>query len=136
MKLRIRGDSVRIRLSQTEVRSLIEHGRIEESARLGPEPSDVLVYGVVIGTTESAIACSWLSGRLLVVIPPALAQDWAAGETVGLAASQPVVDGAVLRILIEKDLACTTPRPEEDDRDAFPNPGGCAVTRAAAPQRA
>ena len=40
----------------------------------------------------------------------------------GIAAEQPVADGVVLRVLVEKDFACLTVREGEDDEDAFPNP--------------
>jgi hypothetical protein len=33
-----------------------------------------------------------------------------------------VGDGKTLRILVEKDFACLTKPPHEDDADAFPNP--------------
>jgi hypothetical protein len=46
-----------------------------------------------------------------------VARAWANGDEVGF-------EGLVgpLRVLVEKDYACLTERPHEDDADAFPNP--------------
>ena len=128
MKLRIRGDSIRLRLTQTEVRQLVERGRVEERTRLGLLPGESLAYGVEAGSAATGIVCSWANGRLLVTVPPATLAAWASGPDLALEASQPVAEGATLRILVEKDLACAKPRPDEDDSDAFPNPATCGET--------
>jgi hypothetical protein len=108
------------------VRDLVAHGRVEERTRFGPASGDALVYAVATTEEAPAMTCSWSEGRLVVLVPRAVAATWSTGDALGLEASQPVADGATLRILVEKDLACVTPRAGEDDRDAFPNPAGCA----------
>jgi hypothetical protein len=125
MKLRIRGDSVRFRLAQGEVRALVERGRIEERTRLGPRIEDALTYALELSDVASAPTCTWQDGRLAVALPRAKTLAWATGSEISLEATQPVAGDATLRILVEKDLACVTTRPGEDDRDAYPNPTGC-----------
>ncbi|MBX3206565.1 MAG: hypothetical protein KF764_15945 [Labilithrix sp.] len=118
MKLRIRGDSIRLRLSQGEVAALAEGGIVEESIGFGPDVA--LSYAIAFGgTTLSAT----LSGpRVEVSVPADVARAWAASDAVGLEGAQDIGQGRTLRILVEKDFACLTTRPHEDDADAFPNP--------------
>ncbi|MDF2694542.1 MAG: hypothetical protein K0S65_2925 [Labilithrix sp.] len=118
MKLRIRGDSIRLRLSQAEVAALGEGGRVEEATGFGP--GHELVYAVFSGGTTLAATLS--GSRIEVAIPSNVARDWATSETVGIEGVQDAGAGRTLRILIEKDFACLTTRPHEDDTDAFPNP--------------
>jgi hypothetical protein len=44
MKLRIKDDSLHLRLSQTHLRRLLESGRIEEPIYFGPESNAKLTY--------------------------------------------------------------------------------------------
>jgi hypothetical protein len=118
MKLRIRGDSLRLRLTQPEVATLGEGGSVEESTSFGPGAS--LTYAV--RATGTNVAATLGASRIEVTIPTATAKAWAAADDVGIEALQPASEGRTLRILVEKDFACLTKRPHEDDADAFPNP--------------
>ena len=115
MKLRIRGDSLRIRLSQSEVHAFAERGALEDATTFGP--SARLVYALAFGETISA---TLTGARILVTIPAAAARAWATNEEVGLEAAQSTGEGT-LKILVEKDFACLKPRGEED-ADAYPHP--------------
>ncbi len=115
MKLRIRGDSLRIRLSQSEVATFAERGALEDSTSFGP--SGKLTYAMAFG---DSIGATLTGARILVTIPAAAARAWATNEEVGLEAAQSTGEGT-LKILVEKDFACLTPRGEED-ADAFPHP--------------
>jgi hypothetical protein len=122
MKLRIRGDSLRFRLQQGEVRTLIEEGRIEERTRFGATPEECFVYGLELSSEAVEATCSWRGSRLTLTLPRAPTREWAVSDALTFDGSQTVVGGTVLRFSVEKDLACLKPRADEDDRDAFPNP--------------
>jgi hypothetical protein len=127
MKLRLRGNSLRLRLAQGEVAELVRTGRVEETVAFGPR--ERLSYALTCKET-AAIAARFEAGAVEVSLPAGLAMDWASSERVGLEAEQPIGEGAHLRILVEKDFACLKPRTGENDSDAFPNPntscgGGC-----------
>lgn len=124
MKLRIRGDSLRLRLTQTEVTKLVEAGRIEESTAFAG--GGRFSYAVVFG--GSTVSAKLGSGGVEVVIPPDVARAWAASDAVGIEAAEPAGDGRTLRIAIEKDFACLKPREDEDDSDAFPHPKAGTTT--------
>lgn len=121
MKLRIRGDSIRLRLTQSEVKRLAEDGRVEESTHFGPD--ERFTYAIAFGGGDTLSAT--LSARgIEVTVPGDVARAWATGDSVGLEGARELGEGKTLRILVEKDFACLTKRPNEDDADAFPNRSG------------
>jgi hypothetical protein len=122
MKLRIRGNSLRLRLSRGEVNELAERGRVDDGIAFGGGPDARLGYSAVCVDDVSVLSARLGAGSIIVTLPGALARAWAASEDVGLEGEQSLGDGQVLRLLVEKDFACLTARTGEDDGDAFPNP--------------
>lgn len=112
MKLRIRGNSLRLRLSRGEVTQLAEKGRVEDAITFGPSK---LTY-VVATSDVDHLGATYESNRIVVVIPPKRAAEWASSEEVGIESK------GDLHILVEKDWSCLKPREGEDDSDAFPHP--------------
>jgi hypothetical protein len=122
MKLRIRGNSLRLRLSRGEVTELADRGRIDDAIVFGSSPEARLGYSAVCADGVSVLSARIGAASIGVTLPASLARAWAASDDVGLEAEQPIGDGEVLRLLVEKDFACLTARTGEDDGDAFPNP--------------
>lgn len=121
MKLRIRGSSIRLRLSQSEVARMAESGRVDDAVAFGP--AQRLSYSLLAADVPATSAT--IEGtRIVVSIPREQARVWTTSEQVGIEARQDVGGGETLSILVEKDFACLTPRADEDDRDAFSNPRG------------
>ena len=118
MKLRIRGDSLRLRLTRSEVRQLRASGRVEQTVHFGPQRA--LSYVLQRREVEAPRA-SFEGDRIEVALPPGIADTWADSDQVGIEASQALPEGQ-LRLLIEKDFQCLAPRAGEDDGDAFPHP--------------
>lgn len=123
MKLRIRGNSLRLRLTQREVASLMSHGEVVERIEFGV--NNALDYR--LGISETATECHAVMGSsgIAVFLPASVAMDWAQGDAITIEAAQPLGSNAFLQLKIEKDFACLVDRPGEDDKDAFPNPDGC-----------
>jgi hypothetical protein len=121
MKLRIRGNSLRLRLTRTEVDALANDGRVEDAIAFAPGESNRLVYAIV-AREANGVSAEWTGRAMTVTLPSSLARDWATSERVGIEHEQPIGDAGTLRILVEKDFACLTPRKGEDDENAFPNP--------------
>ena len=119
MKLRIRGNSLRLRLTRGEVEQLATEHQVEESVTFGPGVS--LTYAIACREVPSPVA-AFDGTKIVVSCPPALVSSWARSEEVGFEAEQSVGEGKVLRILVEKDWNCLTSRPGEEDIDTFPNP--------------
>lgn len=118
MKLRIRGDSLRLRLTRGEVRALRETGSVTETIHFG---ASALHYELRSADVDTPVA-AFDGGHIVVSLPRAQANAWADGDDVGISAEQ-ALDEASLALLIEKDFRCLAPREGEEDVDAFPHPG-------------
>jgi hypothetical protein len=121
MKLRIRGDSLRLRLTRSEVSELMAGKAVIERMRLGP--GAVFEYRLATDAGTAAPRADLDKGALVVRLPVQTASDWANSETVGIEARQANGADQGLLILVEKDFPCLAPRPHEDDSDAFARPG-------------
>jgi hypothetical protein len=120
MKIRMQGNSIRLRLSQGEVRILGELGRVEESVQFGPNPAEVLSYALE-SSNLPALHASFSQGLITVHAPYDTVRNWLSTELVGLEETMSLGDGRSLRILVEKDFKCLSER-GEDESDNFPNP--------------
>lgn len=120
MKLRIRGNSLRLRLTQREVKTLVSHGEVAERIEFGI--GNALDYH--LGMSETATECHAVLGAsgIVVFVPASVATRWASSDDISIEAAQPLSNNRSLKILIEKDFACPVDRPGEDDSDAFPHP--------------
>lgn len=134
MKLRIKGDSIRMRLTQTEVSTFGETGVIEDRVRFAPEQA--LIYRLQ-REEQGALRARLQGNALTVFVPDVIAGQWVGTQQVGFRGEVPLessesskssesgvarYDGDVLRILVEKDFHCLVPRPDEDESDHYANP--------------
>jgi hypothetical protein len=117
MKLRLRGNSIRFRLTRGEVERLSSEGLVEERVGVGTGENG-LIYALQLADVGSPKA-EFSEGRLAVLLPRTQAAKWAAGDLVGIEAADRDV-----RILVEKDFTCLQPRPGEDESDMYNNPAG------------
>lgn len=114
MKLRIRENSVRFRLTQGEVIEFGEKGLIENKTDFG---DTFFVYALKSSDLIENIQANFQNGRIEIVVPNTVSENWVASQEVGISG-----EFKNLKILIEKDFACLTVRENEDESDAFPNP--------------
>jgi hypothetical protein len=119
VKLRIKGDSLRLRLTQGEMRALGERGEVED--RIAFPGGATLRYRLRVGKETGVISANYESNLIDVSIPEALSARWCGTDLVTLSASQSLSSGE-LRIVLEKDWACLAPREGEDETDNFPHP--------------
>jgi hypothetical protein len=122
MKLRVKHNSIRLRLTQTEVAQFAESGRVEEAIEFGTDPQQKFVYAIEKSAGAGEISVAFADRRITVFVPSERAESWANSDEKGIEADRNVGGEKRLRILIEKDFACLKPRRGEDERDAFPNP--------------
>lgn len=120
MKLRVRGNSLRLRLTRSEVASVAADGEVSERTVIGP--GRALEYRLRTDAAARDVSADFRDGCVEVTLPAAIAAHWAGSEQVSIDAEQALAGGDALRILVEKDFACLAERPGEDDSDAFPHP--------------
>ena len=120
MKLRIRDNSIRLRLERAEVDTLRDDGLV--SARTGFPGGREFQY-IVESSPASVNPGAFFSDNAVTVrLPATSVLAWANSEQVSIAGDLLLDDGAPLNILVEKDFACLAPRAGEDERDMYPHP--------------
>jgi hypothetical protein len=128
VKLRIDGDSLRLRLNRSDVERFRETGIRTESIRFGS--GSELTYMLETSSQLTRIEVQYRQDCIRVLLPLNMAQEWASSDQVSL--SRDSVEGSGPTLLIEKDFQClhgdrTNP---SDDADAFPNPAAENQRRA------
>jgi hypothetical protein len=120
VKLRIRDNSVRLRLTRGEVETLRGEGIV--SARTGFPGSHDFQY-VIESSPASVSPGAFLAGNTMTVrLPETTVLAWAATDQVSIEGEQLLDDGEKTTILVEKDFVCLAPREGEDESDMFPHP--------------
>jgi hypothetical protein len=125
MKLRIKGNSLRFRVSPSEMARLLETGRIEETIHFGSEDGASLTYALERSPCAQAISVRYRPQEVTVEIPTKDARVWADGEQVGLYGESGTRAGT-LELAVEKDFACLD-KDDEQNADTYPNPKQGAV---------
>ena len=121
MKLRICGDSIRLRLKISEVERIAAGESLVEVTHL---PDSVLTYCLEV-SENGGMAATFSDGKLVVTLPKADAEAWANTSAVSLLSEQPLTGAGTLSLLVEKDFTCLEPghhRDCMDDEDTFPHP--------------
>jgi len=136
MKLRIRGNSIRLRLLRGEVEQFGATGRVTETIQFGAAPAAQLIYILQADSRAQQITTNFADNQITVTVPEAAARYWVESEMITLTSEQPIengkqkdtdkngASGKVLKILIEKDFVCLDRKDDPDNADAFPHPTG------------
>jgi hypothetical protein len=118
MKIRVLGNSIRFRLTVSEVGALCSTGHVEERTIF---PSGTFTYAVQKTGEASGLEAKFEGGNIILLLPAKMGEGWAENSVVGFESEQEVPGGKKLKLLLEKDFACLEKR-ETDDRDTYPNP--------------
>ncbi|MDX1499975.1 MAG: hypothetical protein R3176_08765 [Woeseiaceae bacterium] len=120
MKLRIRDNTLRLRLTQGEVAQLRDEGRVAAKT-VFPGGRE---FGYVIESSPARVrpGADFENGTVRVRLPEAAVRDWADSDMVTIRDELALDEGGGLVLLVEKDFACLAPRPGEDESDMFPHP--------------
>jgi hypothetical protein len=116
MKLRLHSNSVRLRLTRSEVERLRDNGLVEES--LGFGGGGVLAYRLLCRPEPCPVEAAYGHGVLTVSVSMETARVWAGSDEVGVYGQSGPVS-----ISIEKDFRCLTQPIDDQERDAYPHPG-------------
>ena len=122
MKLRIKGNSIRLRLTRSEVARFGQLQSVADTLAFGLLPSQQFTYQLVVDAAIDNLRAQMALNGITVQVPDELAQQWTRTDLVGFEADMPLPDGTSLFILIEKDFTCVDAHPREDQHDNYPNP--------------
>jgi len=120
VKLRIRDNSVRLRLMRGEVDSLRDDGLV--TASTGFPGGRTFRYAVESSPASVNPAAFFSDNEIIVRLPETTVLAWASSDQVSIDGEQVLDDGEKLRILVEKDFVCLTGRDDEDETDMYPHP--------------
>lgn len=120
MKVRLKGDSIRMRLGMAEVKSLADGREVNNVTHL---PGGVFLQIGIVPHPEGGMCTVALEGAVMTV---AVSRDalagWAGSPTECLLFELPVSDKTMLKISVEKDFGCLKTRAAEEDADSYSNP--------------
>ena len=126
MKIRIKGNSVRFRLTKKEVESVCEKGLFREKTQFNEAH---FVYAVTASDKHDHLHASFLNLGIILFVPKHLVKGWDTNDEVGFYHTQILDDGQKLDLTLEKDFVCLDDR-DEDESDNYPNPRAYENTKS------
>ncbi|MDL5513802.1 hypothetical protein QSE00_18415 [Arenibacter sp. M-2] len=118
MKIRIQGNSVRYRLTRSEVASLKKDGYYREQTAFDGKN---FTYAVAAKENITDLEAEFQENTITLFVPKNDSLKWPDNERVGYENKMILKDGQVLNLLLEKDFVCLDER-LEDQSDNYPNP--------------
>ena len=118
MKLRIKGNSIRFRLTKSEVDYFEKEGILEEKTEFG---NAVFNYVITKNKQGNELSAEFADNKITLLIPEQLSDSWIKTNRVGLESEMEIGGGKKLYLLIEKDFKCLD-NTTEDQNDNYPNP--------------
>lgn len=103
-----------------EVETLQKDGLV--TASTGFPGGRTFRYAVESSPASVNPAAFFSDNEIIVRLPETTVLAWASSEQVSIAGEQVLVDGEILKILVEKDFVCLTGRDDEDESDMYPHP--------------
>jgi len=112
MKIRIKGNSLRYRLTHTDTSLLAKDGHLREVVDFGTQQ---LFYALRVVDDEQ-LSAAFKDNVITVYVPKQLIQEFADTDKVGFEGTH-----GNLHLLVEKDFTCLD-NVAEDQSDNYPNP--------------
>lgn len=126
MKLRIQNNTLRLRLTRSELARFERTGKVTAITEFGAAPSQRLVYVLQSSDDSPNLGARYAHGSITVTMPLAVAKQWIKDDQIGIEAEQTLGNNGSLKIIVEKDLTCIVKVADEENADTFscPNEGG------------
>lgn len=122
MKLRIKGNTIRLRLTQGEVDEFRVHGKVSDQLNFGGGSPAILHYILERHPEIKELTAVFTVDAITVQVPEITARAWVDTDQVGFDNRETDRRLPEPYILVEKDFQCLHKRPHEDESDHFPNP--------------
>lgn len=118
MKIRIKGNSVRFRLTKSEVETFGKTGIFKEETVFATK---ILTYALFAKEGITELQADYTEDTITIYFPKTEQEDWATNSKVGYSNSVDWNDKTDLSLLVEKDFTCLD-NTIEDQSDNYPNP--------------
>ena len=118
MKIRIKGNSIRLRLTKTDIQNLKEKGIVEEKTIIGSE--EIFKYSLVVDEKIATISAEFQANTIKVFLSKKEADLLTETDEITVEGSQNNGEEKGLFLLVEKDLQCLDTT-YEDQTDMYEN---------------
>ena len=118
MKIRIKGNSIRYRLTKSEVETLAETGYYREETEF---PHRTFTYAIKADTGTQELDVDFSADTITMYVNRDKCVAWAKNDVVGFSSEIKTPNGTTLSLLLEKDFVCMD-NTAEDQSDNYPNP--------------
>ena len=125
MKLRIKGNSLRLRVSRSELARLLDGERVEETIHFARAPEASLTYALESSVQVAPVKVQYEPRVVKVILSQSQACIWGAEDKVGVYSTLDIGAAGSLEVIVEKDFACLDGSDEENS-DTFANPQAAA----------
>ena len=117
MKIRLLNNTLRIRISQSEVSNLQSRRKVESKTEF---PGGTLSYEVNGNTNEWDLG--FKDNIIRLNIPKDQLDYFTSPQVITLKRNFHIDDGSSIKVTFEKDFKCLIEREDEDESDLFLNP--------------
>tara|TARA_R110000868_G_scaffold34421_1_gene124333 strand:- start:34038 stop:34400 length:363 start_codon:yes stop_codon:yes gene_type:complete len=118
MKIRIKGNTIRYRLTKSEVEAFCDAGYFLEQTQFA---TTIFSYELNAKEGISGLEADYTNNTITVYFPKKETKNWATNSIVGFDNNYKTIAGKELSILVEKDFVCMD-ETVEDQSDNYPNP--------------
>ncbi|MES2701407.1 MAG: hypothetical protein V4649_02155 [Bacteroidota bacterium] len=119
MKIRIKGNAIRLRLTRSEVDQFANEGYLEERTEFG---NNLFLYALRRSSDVKELTASFVGIKITMLVPDHIADKWTLGDEIGFSNTVEFGNGKQLSLLLEKDFKCIDPAVTEDQSDNYENP--------------
>jgi hypothetical protein len=119
VKLRVRHNSIRFRLAQSDMRDLRNFGKCRETILF---PGGARLEYVLSAASAEEISVGFANSVVSISVPASELRKWHSSDQIGISATVDVHPGKTLEVLVEKDFKCLDASIVEDQSDMFENP--------------
>lgn len=117
MKIRILGNSLRFRLTRSEVNTVCTKGYIEDQTTFD---TAVFSYAVKLVTNSEQFTAQFRDNTIKLNLPKSLGNNWHLTEQVGFGTTMEFMNNGSLSLFLEKDFTCLDEQ-LEDQSGNYPN---------------
>lgn len=118
MKIRIKGNAVRFRLTKMDVDKICTIGFCSEETNFN---TSTFLYTVKTSETHEQLTANFENNTITMYLPIKESIGWKTDNRVGFRQEQILENGKKLALVLEKDFQCLDER-GEDESDNYPNP--------------
>lgn len=118
MKIRIKGNSIRYRLTKSEVETFCKTGFFEESTDFD---NVTFKYALKAKVGITMLDAKFEANTITLFLEKSKSDDWFKTDEIGFKHSILSKNGTELSLLLEKDFVCMD-ETTEDQSDNYPNP--------------